>query len=289
MVVGEAVAERDAHALPRAAAGRGPPSSRVRAHVRAPGAHGRRAVAVGTRLLLLLCAAAYRASVFSLDSLPVAICAVASMRGSCDPGACVWGAACARGGLEQRGRTPLHLASYIGHSSVVPLLLAAGADPTIKGNYGQTALDVARENNHSEVVQLLQVRHTSAPAAHAAVGEGKGGGSGGGGATREGQGGETRARGGGRGEAGGGRGVESAAVGRSGGRGKPQARASKCGQGREFGSWGNRRGAERRPARGIVAGAGGGGGRDAHGAGGGGSGQRREGAGKQGGGASALA
>ena len=74
MVVGEAVAERCACAS-RAAAGRGPPSSRVRAHVRAPGAHGRRALDVGTRLLLLLCAAAYRASVFSLDSLPVAICA----------------------------------------------------------------------------------------------------------------------------------------------------------------------------------------------------------------------
>ena len=55
------------------------------------------------------------------------------MRGSCDPGACVWGAACARGGLEQIGSTPLHEASWEGHSSVVPLLLAANADVNAKG------------------------------------------------------------------------------------------------------------------------------------------------------------
>jgi len=40
------------------------------------------------------------------------------------------------------------------------LLLARGADPAIKSNRGQTALDVAEENNQSESVTLLR-RHVT--------------------------------------------------------------------------------------------------------------------------------
>ena len=168
------------------------------------------------------------------------------MRGSCDPGACVWGAACARGGLEQFSYTPLHSASYNGHSSVVPLLLAAGADPDQEEWSDRPHL--ARERNRSQVVQLLQVS-TRALRRHAAVG-GEGGS--GGGSDAEGRG-ETRARGAGEKQVAAAR--ESAAVGRSGGGAGPgRARASVGKEGVR--GWGNRRGAERRPARGSSPGRG---------------------------------
>jgi len=42
------------------------------------------------------------------------------------------------------GDTPLYSASYGGHTDIVKTLLAAGADPNIQNNYGRTPLDSAK-------------------------------------------------------------------------------------------------------------------------------------------------
>jgi ankyrin repeat protein len=47
------------------------------------------------------------------------------------------------------------LSSLQGHDEVVELLLAAGADPNLKGDYGRTALVVASLHSHAEVVESL--------------------------------------------------------------------------------------------------------------------------------------
>ena len=44
----------------------------------------------------------------------------------------------------------------MGKASVCTTLLALGADPAAKNNYGQTALDWARKNNYTECVAVLE-------------------------------------------------------------------------------------------------------------------------------------
>ncbi|KAL4240026.1 hypothetical protein ACF0H5_000821 [Mactra antiquata] len=51
--------------------------------------------------------------------------------------------------------SPLHLAVMHGHKDVVDLLLKAGADRTLKMG-DMTAIDIARDFDHSELLQLLQ-------------------------------------------------------------------------------------------------------------------------------------
>jgi ankyrin repeat protein len=43
-----------------------------------------------------------------------------------------------------------------GKTDTVKALLAAGAKPGLKDNRGKTALDIAREARHAEVVALLE-------------------------------------------------------------------------------------------------------------------------------------
>jgi ankyrin repeat protein len=58
----------------------------------------------------------------------------------------------------QSGRvlTPLLLASYGGNKEIVELLLANGAEINVKNDAGDTALDIAKQRNHTEIVELLR-------------------------------------------------------------------------------------------------------------------------------------
>ena len=47
-------------------------------------------------------------------------------------------------------------ATWDGHTAVVELLLAAGADVNAKRNYGWTALHYSSEQGHAAVVELLE-------------------------------------------------------------------------------------------------------------------------------------
>ncbi|MBN2082525.1 ankyrin repeat domain-containing protein [bacterium] len=53
------------------------------------------------------------------------------------------------------GWTPLHIAASNGHESIVTELLSRGADCTLITDDGNSPLELAIQNNHSEVVALL--------------------------------------------------------------------------------------------------------------------------------------
>ena len=57
---------------------------------------------------------------------------------------------------SQSGGTPLMYAAGFGNLEVTRELLKAGAKPEIKNKKGRTALDIAKINNHPEIVQALQ-------------------------------------------------------------------------------------------------------------------------------------
>ena len=69
-------------------------------------------------------------------------------------------ALCAHGAeLDARSdfqNTPLMLAATNGHPKVCAMLLALGADPSLKAKDGKTALDCARQCNKPECAALLQ-------------------------------------------------------------------------------------------------------------------------------------
>ncbi|XP_049796104.1 ankyrin repeat domain-containing protein 65-like [Schistocerca nitens] len=58
--------------------------------------------------------------------------------------------------VDTCGRTPLHWAAVAGNATVVSMLLEAGADKAARNNAGTTALDFAIQENHHQVVDLLQ-------------------------------------------------------------------------------------------------------------------------------------
>ena len=47
-------------------------------------------------------------------------------------------------------------AAYNGSTKICEMLLALGADPSLKSKSGKTALDRARADNHPECAALLQ-------------------------------------------------------------------------------------------------------------------------------------
>jgi ankyrin repeat protein len=53
-------------------------------------------------------------------------------------------------------QTPLMEAAYQGRTKICEMLLALGADPSLKDEDGKTALDCARERNKPECAALLQ-------------------------------------------------------------------------------------------------------------------------------------
>ena len=69
-------------------------------------------------------------------------------------------ALCAHGAeLDGRNKdqwTPLILAACAGRTKICEMLLALGADPSLKDSEGKTALDYARERNKPECAALLQ-------------------------------------------------------------------------------------------------------------------------------------
>jgi ankyrin repeat protein len=52
--------------------------------------------------------------------------------------------------------TPLMHAANTGRTKICEMLLALGADPSLKDERGETALDYARQRNEPECVALLQ-------------------------------------------------------------------------------------------------------------------------------------
>jgi ankyrin repeat protein len=54
------------------------------------------------------------------------------------------------------GNSPLHEASLAGRVLVVNRLLELGADPSIRNEFAQTALDMALSGNHADIVAILK-------------------------------------------------------------------------------------------------------------------------------------
>jgi ankyrin repeat protein len=62
---------------------------------------------------------------------------------------------------QQHGWTPLHAAAQNGNLEIIEILLQNGADPSIKNEEGVTALDLARKQNRTDVVNRLAVAHSA--------------------------------------------------------------------------------------------------------------------------------
>lgn len=62
------------------------------------------------------------------------------------------------------GQTPLILATIFGHTHLLPLLLAAGADPHLRDNLGLNAIDWAQRRGATDAIQLFSNPTTPAPA-----------------------------------------------------------------------------------------------------------------------------
>jgi ankyrin repeat protein len=56
------------------------------------------------------------------------------------------------------GNTPLHEAVGQGHVRAINLLLAHGASPNAKNEFGETPLDIARLKKREDIAKLLQDR-----------------------------------------------------------------------------------------------------------------------------------
>lgn len=54
------------------------------------------------------------------------------------------------------GYTALHDAVWQNHGATVRVILAGGADPTIRSRDGKTPLELARSHGHSDLVDLLE-------------------------------------------------------------------------------------------------------------------------------------
>jgi ankyrin repeat protein len=57
---------------------------------------------------------------------------------------------------KETGFTPLHLAAKEGHLKIAEVLIAKGAEVIAKSNDDKTPLDLANQNNHEDMIKLLQ-------------------------------------------------------------------------------------------------------------------------------------
>ncbi len=57
---------------------------------------------------------------------------------------------------DDGGYTSLMYAAWNGHTAIVKVLLAAGADVNVKNHLGVTALQLAESYNHTDIVDLLK-------------------------------------------------------------------------------------------------------------------------------------
>ena len=55
----------------------------------------------------------------------------------------------------RHGMTALQMSVFNGYTEIARLLLASGGDPLIKDSDGKTCLDIAREQGHDGIVELL--------------------------------------------------------------------------------------------------------------------------------------
>lgn len=57
---------------------------------------------------------------------------------------------------DVNGKTTLHDVARLGNENTAKVLLDHGADPTIKDKFGRTPIRIAREVNHSKILQMLR-------------------------------------------------------------------------------------------------------------------------------------
>lgn len=55
-----------------------------------------------------------------------------------------------------RGRSLLILAAHYGDPEIIQYLLSKNPNPDLKDKHGKTALDIAREDNKTEAIKLLE-------------------------------------------------------------------------------------------------------------------------------------
>jgi ankyrin repeat protein len=63
---------------------------------------------------------------------------------------------------QHGGYTALHAAAMHGQDDVVDLLLARGADPSVRTGDGKSAADFAEEGGHAGLAQRLRARAAGA-------------------------------------------------------------------------------------------------------------------------------
>jgi ankyrin repeat protein len=59
------------------------------------------------------------------------------------------------------GNTPLHQAAMMGKIDSVRKLLALGADPSLRNEFDQTAMEVAELGGHHEIAEILKEVHSA--------------------------------------------------------------------------------------------------------------------------------
>ncbi|MCL1998173.1 MAG: ankyrin repeat domain-containing protein [Turicibacter sp.] len=65
--------------------------------------------------------------------------------------------------LNNDGFAPLHLAAHHGYKDIFKFLLDKNADSSLKTGLGKSCIDIASENNHRELLELIAIREKRRP------------------------------------------------------------------------------------------------------------------------------